>query len=99
MSEWTKDRIERWLSAIDATGAGMSMGAQECASLLKLALRTVEHPPAEALEWRVVANAGHNLSTRRKPRWAHVMDNTGFGKTMAIELCRRNGFDPDEVRR
>jgi len=43
----------------------------------------------------VVANAGR-LSTKAAPRWAHVMEATGYGSTSAAELCVAAGFDPDE---
>lgn len=46
--------------------------------------------------WGIVANAGR-LSNRRKQRWAHVHDATATGSSSCIELCRRFGFDPDEV--
>lgn len=48
----------------------------------------------DTLTWRVVANAGR--LGKRKPRWAHVMDATGYGSTRSRELCREAGFDPDE---
>lgn len=50
----------------------------------------------EQLEWGVCANAGWH-SREKKPRWAHVQDATGFGKTRCQRLCRRRGFDPDET--
>lgn len=55
--------------------------------------RDAEH---EQFVWRVVANAGR-LSSTRRPRWAHVADATGFGYTKSAELCRRAGFDHDEL--
>lgn len=42
----------------------------------------------------VVANAGRLCQVR--PRWAHVMDATGHGSTVARALCVDAGFDPDE---
>ena len=47
------------------------------------------------LRWGVVANAGR-LSKVKRPRWAHVMDATGFGSTSATALCVAAGFDPNE---
>jgi len=46
--------------------------------------------------WGVVANAGR-LSKDSKPRWSHVSDATGQGSTSSAELCRRFGFDPDQL--
>jgi len=47
------------------------------------------------LRWGVVANAGR-LSTKAAPRWAHVMEATGYGSASATELCVAAGFDPHE---
>lgn len=45
--------------------------------------------------WGVVANA----RPKRKggPRWVGVMERTGMGSTVSVLLCRRFGFEPDEV--
>lgn len=50
----------------------------------------------DRLVWGVVANAGR-LSRERKARWSHVSDVTGYGSNFSIDLCKRAGFDPDEV--
>lgn len=50
---------------------------------------------AKRLRWGVVANAGR-LSREAKPRWAHVMDATGFGSAAAEALCVAAGLDPAE---
>ncbi|GBQ36099.1 hypothetical protein AA19596_1913 [Acetobacter fabarum DSM 19596] len=44
--------------------------------------------------WGIVANA---RPKRRGPRWVGVMERTGMGSTASVLLCRRFGFDPDEV--
>ena len=46
--------------------------------------------------WGLAANAGR-VSIFRRPRWAHVSDATGQGSTSSAALCRRFGFDPDEI--
>ena len=48
-----------------------------------------------ALRWRVAANAGRTGT--RKPRWSHVKDATGYGSTSSADICRQEGFDPDEL--
>lgn len=48
------------------------------------------------LRWGVAANAGRG-SCLRRPRWAHVMDATGLGSSMAHRLCVEAGFSPDDV--
>lgn len=65
--------------------------------------RTTTRPPAPAEQvddgkilWGIAANAGR-VSIFRRPRWAHVSDATGQGSTSAAALCRRFGFDPDEI--
>ena len=54
---------------------------------------------AEELQRRalrgVVTNAGR-LTRVPRYRWAHVIEATGLGSTSAKELCREQGFDPDE---
>ncbi len=50
---------------------------------------------AKRLRWGVVANAGR-LSREVRPRWAHVMEATGFGSTAAAAFCVAAGFDPAE---
>lgn len=50
----------------------------------------------ERLRYGVVANAGRR-SAASAPRWAHVLEATGLGKTSSQQLCRDAGFDPDEV--
>lgn len=34
-----------------------------------------------------------------QPRWSAIMDRFALGSTYAAQLCRRFGFDPDEVVR
>ena len=50
----------------------------------------------EKLLWGVVHNA-HRRSRDRAPRWTHVIQAIGCGRTWAIDLCRRFGADPDEM--
>lgn len=52
--------------------------------------------PDEKILWGVVANAGR-LIDHRAYRWSHVSEATGLGSNSSIELCRRFGFDPDEM--
>lgn len=49
------------------------------------------------LRWGIVANAGRLSRAGALPRWAHVVDATGYGSTSARELCVHAGFDPDEI--
>lgn len=44
--------------------------------------------------WGIVANS---RPKRKGPRWVGVMERTGMGSTASTLLCRRFGFDPDEV--
>lgn len=50
----------------------------------------------DAILWGVVANA---RPTRTKSRVTKVMEATGNGSTVCALLCRRFGFDPDEVKK
>ena len=57
--------------------------------------RTVASIPDEELIRRAVSSAGHN--GREGVRWGHVRDVFGLGSTYSKQLCRRFGFDPDEL--
>lgn len=59
-------------------------------------LPEVEIEKLRKVTWGIVANAGR-LSSRAKPRWAHVSDATGQGSTVSRQLCADHGFDPEEV--
>ncbi len=76
-----------------------AMVLADCAerAALRVEQRSAGHVRVDrdGLAWRVVANAGHR--GRRKPRWAHVADATGYGNSRAQELCREAGFNPDET--
>lgn len=48
------------------------------------------------LRRRIAANAGR-LSVREAPRWSHVADATGLGRTFARRVCSDVGIDPDEI--
>jgi len=54
----------------------------------------------EKLLESAVRNARCRHSRGYRARWEAVMDAFAVGSTMAVSLCRRFGFDPDEdVRR
>lgn len=52
----------------------------------------------EQVSW-IVEHAGSRSSrgSRRKYRWAFIMELFGLGSTSAVELCREHGFNPGEV--
>lgn len=63
--------------------------------------RHLEPPIAEEasdlqLVKRMVANAGRECSYTRE-RWVHLTDLLGIGAKHARDLCRRFGFDPNEL--
>lgn len=53
----------------------------------------------EELLRRAVAHARDGLSRKgeKHPRWVAVMDSFALGSTYAHILCKRFGFDPDEM--
>jgi hypothetical protein len=55
----------------------------------------------EELLRRAVTNArGHNFRKGAPHvRWAAVADQFALGSTYATQLCRRFGFDPNEIVR
>lgn len=53
-------------------------------------------PDADLLR-RAVASARSKSWRNRQPRWSHVAARFSLGSTYAAQLCRRFGFDPDEV--
>lgn len=52
--------------------------------------------PAEDLVQRAVRNATHRQRPANHPRWVYVRDTFAVGSTVAKDLCRRFGLDPDE---
>lgn len=51
---------------------------------------------ATELVERAVRNAKPNRRGKHY-RWVAVMDAFGCGSTMAYQLCRHHGLDPDEM--
>lgn len=67
---------------------------------LNLEGRTITLSGCEIKETDLIWGAMHNLHGSRRntlPRWALVRDAFGTGSGVATALCRRFGFDPDEV--
>jgi len=60
---------------------------------------TVADIPDEQLLRRAVSNCRSKFapSGYEHPRWVAVMDTFALGSTYAHQLCRRFGFDPDEM--
>lgn len=50
---------------------------------------------ADYLAW-VVEHAG-SRADRERPRWSFVAEIFGLGSTSAWEMCKRFGFDPEEI--
>lgn len=61
--------------------------------------RTVDTIPDSELLGRAVrsARARHGRLGSKTERWVAIMDSFGLGSTFAHQLCRRFGFDPDEL--
>lgn len=60
---------------------------------------TVNDIPDAALLKRAVRGARSSQYHKRvkHPRWVAVMDTFSIGSTYAHQLCRRFGFNPDEL--
>lgn len=57
------------------------------------------HPTAfddPGLVWRAVMNATKNPRAANHPRWVYMRDAFAVGSTVAKDICRRFGLDPDE---
>lgn len=48
---------------------------------------------------RAMLNARPNRCNAEVPLWAAVEDTFGLGETVAVQLCKALGFDPEEKRR
>lgn len=61
--------------------------------------RTVDEIPDEELLRRAVRQCRGRQCRKgaAHPRWTAVMDNFMLGSTFASQLCRRFGFDPNEM--
>jgi hypothetical protein len=53
-------------------------------------------PTDDRILWGLVANAGR-LGDRALPRWAWVSEACGLGSNSSAQLCRRFGFNPDQL--
>ncbi len=55
--------------------------------------------PDEDLLKRAVSNCRDRTAPSgfQHPRWVAVMETFALGSTFSHELCRRFGFDPDEL--
>jgi len=53
----------------------------------------------EELVKRAIRTSGTPSPRARTPRYQAVMLTFGLGSTYAYELCRRFGYDPDEMVR
>lgn len=62
-----------------------------------MSLADVSSIPDTELLWRAVRAARARHGARKHPRWIAVMEVFALGSTFASQLCRRFGFDPDEV--
>ena len=58
----TKEKLERWLSAAEVTGVGVSLGFTETVEVLRLAMRSFDSERDAAL-----ANYVRDLVDRNKP--------------------------------
>lgn len=60
---------------------------------------SVSKIPDEELLRRAVANCRDKTAPSgfQHPRWVAVMQTFSLGSTYSHELCRRFGFDPDEL--
>lgn len=55
------------------------------------------HPSDAGLIAKAVRNAGYLITDGEVPRWAAVRDTFAVGSSSAFYLCRRFGFNPDEM--
>lgn len=47
---------------------------------------------------RAIMNARpRKYPNRKQPRWVAVMDTFALGSTYSHQLCRKYGFDPDDM--
>jgi hypothetical protein len=82
------------------TGRGDRDMLDRIAALLRSQAAEIERLRAEArADAKLLWGVAHNVKGKRgRIRWAAVRDAVGCGSSVAAELCRRFGVDPDEER-